>query len=151
MLRGTTFSRDRLRVQNSARLPNVLPRDTGRNTFAGGHAAVAASQDPVAEGENERNIEEAEATVLKEYEIIDLTEDVLSQQTQPDSQGRYQYKQAAGNESLESSHRAISIYKIGDMELKCGTCVELREPFGKWEVRKISKRLLLTILLIPLQ
>lgn len=134
-----SFSRDGLRARNSARLPG----NTGRNAYTRGRTAVGPSQeDPAAEGDNERNVEEAEAAVLKEYEIIDLTEDVLSQQIQPDSQGRYRYKQAAGNESLESSHRAISVYKFGDMDLKPDTCVELREPFGKWEVRDILERLL---------
>lgn len=143
-----SFSRDGLRVRNSARLPNVLPGDTGRNAYVRGLAAVGPSQDLAAESDNERNVEEAEAAVLKEYEIIDLTEDALPQQIQQDSQGRHRYKQATGNESLESSHRAMSIYKFGDLELKPGTCVELREPFGKWEVREIFRRLLLTILLI---
>lgn len=141
------FSRDGLRARNSARLPG----NTGRNAYARGHAAVGPSQDAAAGGDNESNIEEAEAAVLEAYEIIDLTEEPLSEQPQPDSPGRYRYRQVTRNEPLESSHRARSVYKFGEMDLKPGTCVELREPFGKWEVRKIRKRLLLTISLIFLE
>lgn len=130
------FSRDGLRARNSARLPG----NTGRNADARRHAAAG--------GDNESNIEEAEAAVLEAYEIIDLTEEPLSEQPQPDSHGRYRYRQVARNEPLESSHRARSVYKFGEMDLKPGTCVELREPFGKWEVRKIPSRLLLKLIFL---
>lgn len=70
----------------------------------------------------------------QEYEFIDLTEETLSEQTQERPHGRYQYKRVARNGSLECTHRARSVYKFGDDDLKLGTCIELREPFGKWEV-----------------
>lgn len=94
------------------------------------------------EGDNEQNVQEAEAAVLREFEIIDLTEDAPSQQTQAPSQGRYRYKQVPRNAPLESSHRARSVYRLGDIDLKLGTCVELREPLGKWEVSGTSVSLL---------
>lgn len=132
-----SFSRDGLRARNSARLPG----NTGRNIYA-------RDRDAAAQDDNESNIEEAEAAVLEAYEIIDLTEEPLSEQPQPDSQGRYRYRQVARNEPLESSHRARSVYKFGEMDLKPGTCVELREPFGKWEVRQIPSRLLLKLIFL---
>lgn len=94
------------------------------------------------EDANERNVEEAEAAVFRGYEIIDLTEEALSAQPQAQPQGRYRYKQVARNAPLESTHGARSVYRFGDIDLKLGVCVELREPFGKWEVRKISLTLL---------
>lgn len=87
------------------------------------------------DGDNEQNVEEAEAAVLHEYEVIDLTEEVPSQQAQTNDQAPYWYRQASRRPSLEFSHRSRSVYKFGDIDLKLGTCVELREPFGKWEVR----------------
>lgn len=102
------------------------------------------------EDDNESNVEEAEAAVLQAYEIIDLTEDILPQQTQTNSHGRYRYKQVRRNASLESGHQAISSYKFGVMDLKFGTCVELCEPFGKWKVRRIPSGLAITKLLTVL-
>ena len=95
------------------------------------------------DGDNEQNVEEAEAAVLHEYEVIDLTEEVPSQQTQTNNHGRCRYGQIGRNPCLESSHRARSVYKFGDIDLKLGTCVELREPFGKWEVRGVAAGLLI--------
>lgn len=154
MIRGI-YSRDGGRLQGSARLPIVLSVDTGRSAYARvqslrrqaatqarDHASAGPSEDPAAEGDNEQNVQEAEAAVLREFEIIDLTEDAPSQQTLAPSQGRYRYKQVPKNAPLESSHRARSAYRFGDIDLKPGTCVELHEPFGKWEVSETSAALL---------
>lgn len=146
MIRNT-FSCNGIRLQGSARVPNVSPGDTGRNAYvrvqsirrraaahSQGHSVVHLDEDPAVEDANERNVEEAEAAVLRAYEIIDLTEEALSAQPQAQPQGRYRYKQVARNAPLESTHVSRSVYRFGGIDLKLGTCVELREPFGKWEV-----------------
>lgn len=91
-------------------------------------------------GDNEQNIEEAEAAVLQEIEVIDLTEEVLPQQTSAHSSGRYRYKQTqyTRNASLESSHRSRTVYKLGDTDLKLGACVELRQALGNWDASDMS-------------
>jgi hypothetical protein len=66
-------------------------------------------------------------------DIIDTTEEVLSQQALEQSQSSSRYKMFR-NGSLIYSHRQASAYKLGDIDLKPGTCVELREPLGKWKV-----------------
>lgn len=96
---------------------------------ARGGDAARISRNRELEGDEEQDIENCD--------LIDITEEVLSQQGPQHSQGRYRYKQVIRNASLIFSHREISVYKFGEIELKPGTCVELFEPYGNWEVSDV--------------
>jgi hypothetical protein len=71
---------------------------------------------------------------VENCDIIEITEEVLSQRALEQSQSRYRYRQVLRNASIIFSHRETSLYKFGDIDLKPGTYVELREPSGNWEV-----------------
>lgn len=74
---------------------------------------------------------------LGPQDLIDITEEVTAQQVSNNSHGRYRHRQAVRNAYISFSHRETSLYKFGDMDLKPGTCVELREPFGNWKVNSV--------------
>lgn len=138
-----------LRARGSASYPITVSDDSGREAYARvqnlrrqviaqaqNRVVVHLDEDPTLEGDHEQHVEEAEAAVLQEYEVIDLTEDgYLGQQTErQNSRGRYRYRRSEPNASLGLKHRSSSICKVRDVDLKVNSCVELREPIGKWEV-----------------
>ncbi|KAL1870203.1 hypothetical protein Daus18300_005267 [Diaporthe australafricana] len=121
-------NRGRLRAQGSVNHPIVLP---------GGalpRPTVAQTRDHVAiEIDEEQHVAEAEAAILQEYEVIDLTKDDIPQRRQNQGQGHF-----LDDISLEATHRPQSLYKFRDVELKINTCVELLEPVGNWQVQFVE-------------
>lgn len=99
-------------AQGSTRRPNIRPGDG-----------------------NELSIQESQAALLREHGALDLTASFPRRAQGQESRGRYRYSRKERNASLESSHRSVSVWKFGNVDLKPGTCVELRKPTEEWKVR----------------
>lgn len=148
-MQRNTYFRGIARPQASAGRPIVSSGGIGQNAHPRVHSIRRQAESQARGGDAARissnrafQLEGDEGQDIENCDLIDITEEVLSQQAPQHSQGRYRYKQVIRNASLIFSHREKSVYKFNEIELKPGTCVELCEPCGNWEVSDVFTWLL---------
>lgn len=142
-----THSRGVIRPQASARRPIISSGsgNTGQNAYAREQsfqrqAEMQAQRDHAAGFSKSFAVDSHDDQDIEDDDVIDITEEILSQPAIEQSQNRYRYRLVSRNASLIFSHRQTSVYKFGDIDLKPGICVELHELLGNWEVSDVSTR-----------
>lgn len=80
-----------------------------------------------------RKIQEAEAKLEQEFEVIDLTQDDELQRT-----ARCHRADMERRVSFNASHKSVTAYRIHGRRFQIGDCMELKEPIGDWVIQFIE-------------
>lgn len=80
-----------------------------------------------------REIEEAEAKLEQEFDVIDLTQDEEVERT-----AQRRRANVARRASFSASHKSVRARRIDGMRFRIGDCVELKQSIGDWAVHFIE-------------